>query len=257
MTTTHTVNAGTLRLYTLETKYELLKAARMPGYSVPAIAFPVMFYVLFGLLLAPRGPRGLSMATYLIATYGAFGVIGAALFGFGVGVAVERGQGWLTLKRATPMPPAAFFAARFVMCAAFSAAIVFLLSVLGAAFGGVSLSPAVWVRLSATLILGGIPFCAMGLALAYLVGPNAAPPIVNLIYLPMGFLSGLWIPIEFLPPAIKAIAPFMPAYHFAQLALKAVAGSAGSPVWPHVTALAGFTLLGLGVALWAYRRDDA
>src|SRR5688500_3022950 len=95
------------RVYALEAKYELLKVARMPGFAIPSIAFPVMFYSLFGLVFGGRGLGGINMATYLVATYGAFGVIGAALFGFGVGVAVERGQGWLVLKRASPMPPLA------------------------------------------------------------------------------------------------------------------------------------------------------
>ena len=64
----------------------------MPGYAVPSIAFPAMFYLLFGVMFGRGTVGGISMATYLIATYGAFGVIGASLFGFGVGVAVERGR---------------------------------------------------------------------------------------------------------------------------------------------------------------------
>ena len=80
-----------------------------------------MFYLLFGVVFGTRHGRRRTMATYLIATYGAFGVIGAALFGFGVGVAIERGQGWMMLKRASPMPPMAFFAAKLAMCAIFAA----------------------------------------------------------------------------------------------------------------------------------------
>ncbi len=168
------------------------------------------------------------MATYLIATYGAFGVIGASLFGFGVGVAIERGQGWMLLKRASPMPPMAFFAAKLAMCTIFAAAVFFVLAALGVTFGHVRMPSAVWLRLATTLVLGAIPFCALGLGLAYLVGPNSAPPIVNLIYLPMSFLSGLWIPFEVLPPAVKAIAPFLPAFHLGQLALGAIGAGAGS-----------------------------
>ena len=50
---------------------------------------------------ADRVTAAAVVATYLLATYATFGVIGAALFGFGVGVAVERGQGWMLLKRAS------------------------------------------------------------------------------------------------------------------------------------------------------------
>ena len=91
-TMTHTAAWSPARTYVLEAKYEFLKLLRMPGYALPSIAFPAMFYLLFGVLFGSRGVGGMSMATYLIATYGAFGVIGAALFGFGVGVAIERGR---------------------------------------------------------------------------------------------------------------------------------------------------------------------
>jgi ABC-2 type transport system permease protein len=252
------MTAFAARAYALEAKYEFLKLVRIPAFAIPSVTFPVMFYILFGLAFgrATRGPGGVSVPTYLIATYGAFGVIGAALFGFGAGVAAERGQGWMLLKRATPMPPLAYFFAKLVVCMAFGSVIVLLLSTIGVTFGGVHLPPATWTRLAVTLVFGAIPFCAIGLAIGYLAGPNSAPPIVNLLYLPMAFGSGLWMPIEILPSAIKSIAPFLPAYHLGQLALSALGASRGAPAWSHVVALAGFTLVFLSVALWAYRRDE-
>jgi ABC-2 type transport system permease protein len=246
-----------IRSYTLEAKYEFLKQLRMPAYAIPAVTFPVMFYLLFGVLFGGGRPAGsTTVATYLLATYGTFGVIGCAFFGFGVGVAVERGQGWLTLKRATPMPPFAYFLAKLAMATLFGAIIVFLLALVGVTLGGVSLPAGAWVRLFVTLTLGTIPFSALGLALGYLAGPNSAPAIVNLVYLPLSFASGLWIPIEMLPSMMKTIAPALPPYHLAQLALAAVgAGRGGSP-WSHLAALAGFTMIGLALASFAYRRDE-
>ena len=38
------------RTYALEAKYEFLKLLRMPGYAIPSIAFPAMFYLLFGVM---------------------------------------------------------------------------------------------------------------------------------------------------------------------------------------------------------------
>lgn len=241
------------RTYLLEAKYELLKTIRMPGYVIPSIAFPAMFYVLFGVLFGNRGPGGMSMATYLVATYGAFGVIGAALFGFGVAVAIERGQGWLTLKRASPMPPLALLVAKLATCMVFAAVIVVVLAALAVTIGDVRLAPLTWLRLGTTLIAGALPFCALGLGLGFLVGPNSAAPIVNLVYLPMSFLSGLWVPLEALPPMVKEVAPFLPAYHLGQLALGAIGAGVHAPAWGHVAALGGFTLLGMAAALWGDR----
>ena len=115
-------------------------------------------------------------------------------------------------------------------------------------FGGVACRRACGCASASTLVLGAIPFCALGLGLGYFAGPNSAPAIVNLIYLPMAFASGLWIPFEMLPPVVKAIAPFLPPYHLGQLALGAIGAGRGAPAWSHVVALAGFTLVGLGLA---------
>jgi ABC-2 type transport system permease protein len=246
-----------VRLYGLEAKSEIVKALRMPAYALPTIAFPLVFYVLFGIVFGTGRPvGGVGMATYLLASYGAFGVIGAALFGFGVGVAVERGQGWMLLKRASAMPISAYFGAKIALCLVFSVLIVVGLFTIGVTLGNVQLPTATWLRLGGTLVLGALPFSAFGLALGYLVGPNAAPALVNLIYLPMAFFSGLWFPIEALPKAVQAAAPALPAYHFGQLAFQALgAGRGGSP-WVHLGYLLVFAAVSLAVGAWAFRRDE-
>ncbi|CAN5874555.1 ABC transporter permease [soil metagenome] len=244
------------RVFWLEAKYEFLKNLRLPVYAVSTIVFPLMFYVLFGLMFGSDDAGGVSMATYMLATYGAFGVIGAALFGFGVGVAVERGQGGMRLKRASPMPPLAYFTAKTAMALFFSAIVVLCLFALGITVGGVRLGLTQWLGLFGVLLLGAFPFAAMGLMFGYLVGPNSAPAILNLVYLPMAFLSGLWVPIQALPDVVQALAPFLPPYHFAQLALGVLGAGAGGSPWTHAVVLLGFTVVFLFLAVLLYRRDE-
>lgn len=250
------MSAG-IRPYLLEAKYELIKALRLPAFAIPTITFPVFFYVLFGLSFNPGGRGGgTRMATYLLGSYGAFGVMGAALFSFGVGVAVERGQGWLLLKRATPMPPLAYFLAKIFCAMVFGAAGLALMSTLGVLFGSVRLEPAQWLGLFGVVLFGALPFCALGLLLGLVLGPNSAPPMVNLIYLPTAFASGMWIPIQALPPFFKTTAPALPSYHFAQLALGQIGASAGGNPVGHVAFLVGFSLVCLALARVAYLRED-
>ncbi len=246
---------NTARIYLLEAQTEFLKLWRLPAYSVSILAFPLMFYTIFGLTFN-QGAGSINSATYLLATYGAFGIIGAALFGFGVGVAVERGQGWMRLKRASPMPPLAYFVAKIVMALLFGALVALSLFALGFLFGDVSLPLGTWLALFGTLLAGAFPFCAMGLAFGYLLGPNSAPTAINILYLPLAFASGLWIPIFALPEFVQRLAPFLPPYHYAQLALRTIGASEGGAVWVHVAALAGFTLVFLVLAVWAYQRDE-
>ncbi|HEU4886828.1 MAG TPA: ABC transporter permease [Thermoanaerobaculia bacterium] len=245
-----------MRTYLLEIKYEFLKALRMPQYSLPTILFPIVFYIFFGVVFGGRNTGGIKMAEYLIATYGAFGVIGAALFGFGVSVAVERGQGWLEVKRTTPMPIGAYFVAKLAMAMIFSAIIVLLLMAVAATLGGVTLEPLKAIALLGVLVAGSITFCALGLALGFIAGPNSAAPIVNLIYLPMAFLSGLWVPIMFLPKPVQTLAFWLPPYHFSQLALRVTGGSRGESVIGHIGAMAAAAVLFGAIAYLGYRRDE-
>ena len=246
---------GIARIYLLEAKYELVKIFRLPAFLIPAIGFPLMFYTLFGLVL-PMSKKGFQLSMYLLATYGAFGVIGIALFALGVGVAMERGQGWLAVKRASPMPLSAYFFGKYAMTVALSTLLLVLLVTLGVVFGSVRMPASHWVALFASLMFGGIPFCAAGLAIAYLVGPNSAPAVVNAVYLPMAFLSGLFIPAEMLPPFLQNLAQFLPPYHLARLALTAVGVEPFAKIWIHVGALLAFALAFTAIAALAYRRDE-
>ena len=225
------------RSYLLEAKCEFLRMMREPSFGVPVIAFPAFFYLLFGVALN-RGSAG--AAEYLLATYGAFGVIGAAMFGFGVTVAIDREQGFLRLKRALPTPPGAPLLAKMGMAMIFSAIISVLLATLAATLAGVRLLPSQWFLLLVN-VLGGLPFAAIGMYVGTLVGGNAAPALLNVLYLPMAFLSGLWLPLAMLPAIFAKLAMLWPAYHLGQVALKVVGHDAGQPLWLHVLVLVAAT----------------
>ena len=197
--------ARTLAVYVKEAKYELLKKTRIPVYAISTVAFPLMFYVLFGIVLGNAHDRK-DNATYMLATMGCFGVMAVALFGFGVSLAMERGQGWLQVKRASPMPVSAYLLAKLFAAVVFSTVIMLLLLSVGIAFGGVRLPFATAAKLVGILVAGSIPFSAMGLAIGYFAKPNSAPAVVNLIYLPMSFCSGLWIPLFMLPHGLQTLA---------------------------------------------------
>ena len=237
------------RCYTLEARNEFLRMLRAPSFVLPTLLFPPMFYVLFAVLFGSRS--GFQANVYLLATYGVFGVMSPGLFGLGVTVATDRERGWLTLKRALPMPPGAYIVSKLAMAMLFAATIFAILAVFAMTLGGVRLPLSAWLSLFAFDLLGVLPFCAIGLFIGSLVGGSAAPAIANLIYLPMSFLSGLWMPLAVLPAFITKLAPLWPAWHLGRLALAAVGQAPGEALLPHVLALALVTVL---FALLARRR---
>lgn len=227
--------AQRLRAFAMEVRCEAMRLWREPMYVLPTLLFPVAFYAMFGLLLGGRGDGG--GARYLLATYGVFGTMAASLFGFGVTVAIDRDRGFLALRRALPASQAGWMLARMLMAMLFAAAIALLLGLLAAGFGGVRLAPSQWLLLAAVQVLGALPFCAIGLYLGALCSGNAAPAVVNLLFLPMAFLSGLWLPLSMLPGALERIAPVWPAWHLAQLALAAIDYAPAHGLWMHLLVL--------------------
>ena len=113
-----------------------------------------------------------------------------------------------------------------------------------------------FARLLGTLAAGSLPFSAMGLAVGYFTGPNSAPPTINLIYLPMSFCSGLWVPFMFLPKVVRQIALVLPPYHLSQLALGVVGAGTQESAALHWEVLVGFTMICLGVARIGFQRDQ-
>jgi ABC-2 type transport system permease protein len=236
-----------LRIHLLEAWYEFLRTARTPAFALPTLAFPVVFYVVFAILV-PGQWSSYHKASYLLATYAAFGVIGPALFGFGVGLAIERQQGWLELKRVSPMPTSAYFFAKIAMSMAFALAVVLLLSACGVLLGDVDISLGTWLRLLALLLLGTLPFCALGLFIGTLVKGQAAVALVNLVYLPMALLSGLWLPLAVFPQVIQKLAVVWPAYHLGQMALGVIGQVDGVRYGMHAATLLATTVLFLSLA---------
>jgi ABC-2 type transport system permease protein len=251
--------ARDLRIFATEIRYEVIRAMRTRTFSLATLGFPAMFYILFGLLMY-RGDslNGVLESKYLLGGYAVFGALGTSIFGIGVGVSMDLSAGWLELKRASPMPPLAYVLSKCCMAIVFSVIIVSLLTVMGLSFGHVHLTVGEFARIVGLAAAGAVPFSCLGMFLAFSVPPSSAGGIANLVYLPMSFLSGLWIPLRFLPHALQVIAPVFPTYHLAQLMYTSL-GATDIPgtTTGHWFGLLGFTLIMMGLAWNAmYRREQ-
>lgn len=261
---------GILALVAAQAKAELVQNLRVLEFVIGVVIFPTMLFLMFGLPSARQDlPNGTNVGAFLMASFGAYGMLGIAIFGFGVDIAVERGRGWLKLVAATPMPGWVYFAGKLAMTLLFgmiTLGVLFSAGALlaGALLAGVRLAPAEWLRLAGALLAGGMAFSTLGFTLGYWASPRGASPIANLIYLPLSFASGLFIPLSNLPEVLRDLAPFLPTYHFAQLVwrtfgksedLAIIVGLSGQATGVHVAWMFGaFAVFGIA-ALIGYRRD--
>ncbi len=237
----------TLHAYVTEAKYESLRMLRSPSFAVPFLLIPVMVYLLMGVVFfgaALRGDPKAAMGVFAGLTV--FGMIGPGLFGFGVAVAMEREQGLLKLKRAMPAPRAGYFVAKMCMAMLFNAIIMVTMIAAALWAAHLPLGVAQAAGLAAVNIAGALPFCAIGLFIGVWVGGSSAPGFVNLVYLPMMWLSGLFIP---LPKSLIPAAPIWPAYHLLQLSMQALGQPFAGSAWTHTAVLGGVTLVLTAVAV--------
>ncbi len=238
--------------YLEEARSECLRYLRAPGFMLPILLFPAVFYLMFGVLMV-HGHDSAGLARFMLSSYVAFGVMAPGLFGFGVSLAIERDGGLLTLKRAMPVPPGAYLLGKMLMAMLAAGLVVLLLLVLAIAMAGLSITLAQGLELLVTGMLGVLPFCALGMWVGTLIKGQGAPGLLNLVYLPMAFLSGLWVPLPALPEVLRRMAPFWPAYHLHQLTQAALGLRSGS-IFTHAGVLLVFTAVFLLWAMWRLRR---
>lgn len=235
---------------------EIIRLIRMPAYLIPTLAFPIMFFAIFGLPNAKNELGGVNAATYMLVSFSAYSLISTSLFAFGVSIAAERGLGWHKLMRVTPLNPLMYFGSKVVSALIQGLVIIVLLALFARFVGNLSYDVVLFAQAIGKLMLAVGAFVALGLWVGYVGGPNSAAGIANLIFLPMSFASGLFMPLDLMPQFLRDIAPYTPAYHFAQIGWMTLGAKSDTSemmhwVWVMVYAVAFFML-----ALVAYRKDE-
>ena len=240
-----------IRLTVAHCRVTLLELFRAPGYWVPTVVFPAMLYSFFGTSIAGSGAQATTLAATSFAVYA---VVGVAFYQFGVGIAQDRESPWEDYVRTLPAPALPRIAARIVAALIFAAAAVATVIAVAHGIATPSFTIGSGFALAAVLAMGLVPFALLGVALGYLASAKAAVALANMIYLPLAFAGGLWIPPHNLPEVVAALSPLTPTRQFADLAWAAAVNRplSGSSMF----GLGAYTLVFGGLALWAYRRDQ-
>lgn len=258
-------HGGPIGLFALAATTEVRSGLRSVEFAVGAITVPVLLYAMFGLPnAASLLPGGTRVALAMLVSISAYGVVSLAIFTFGEDVAKERGRGWTRTLRATPFPTGIHLFAKTASAVVHAAMIVVAMFAIAATAGGVRMPALSWLALAAVMLAGVLLFSTLGFAIAFLVRPRAATVIANLIFLPLAFVSGFFVPLGELPSILRDIAQYLPTYHFGQLAYRTVmpiedveywTGAAVEATWVNLAwVLSSAVVLG-AVALLAARRE--
>lgn len=240
--------------YAVEIRLELLRLIRSPAFALPMFVLPVALYLLFAFAVAgEQAAKDPDAARFMFAGFSLMAVTMAAVFATCPSIALERELGLLTLKRAQPAPPGAWLTAKIVAGVVTGAIAYLPILIVTAVSGQAGLSAGQLAAMSAVLIAGAIPFCALGLMVGALASGTAAPAYAHLLYLPGLYLSGVFFP---LPQSMHFQAPFWPQFHLNQLVF--AAGGVDKFRWiaPEMAfaVLLGFTVLCGGMAMHRLKR---
>jgi ABC-2 type transport system permease protein len=221
--------------------------------AVFVFLFPIL---LFALLTAVYNGRidGRPAARVLLAGMIGYGAANTAFAGLAITLVTRRELGILKRIRATPLPPAVYLTAVLM-----SITIVYAIQVASLFVLGHLLKSTPWpsnlLSLALALALGAAAFAALGLAITgFIRSQDGASAVLNIIVLPMAFLTGAFGPTRHYPKALRAIGDVLPLKYLLDL-IKGIYLH-GQQIWDKPTAvavLAGWGLFGMVVALRTFR----
>ena len=172
--------------------------------------FPLIFFFIFG--QAMHAERGAAM-TIVIAMVLIIGILGNGLFGAGIRAVQEREANILRRYKVTPITPAPSLVASVVTGWILYMPNVILIFTLSHYLYGMP-----WPQSMGSILIfvtvAIVGFRAIGLILASVVNSmQESQLLVQLIYLPMLFLSGATFPLAMFPAWLLVVTQFVPATH--------------------------------------------
>jgi ABC-2 type transport system permease protein len=194
-------------------RYEQKIFWRSREAAVFIFVFPLLLYALLGSVYNDT-IEGRAAVDVLLAGLFGYAAANTAFAGLAIVLVVRREGGLLKRLRATPLPPVTYLTAVLLSTlTTFALQSVALLALGGLVFH--ASMPANWLGFVGAIVLGVACFAGMGLAAASLIrSAEGVSAVVNVVVLPMAFLSGAFGPTRHFPAFLQAIADVLPLTYF-------------------------------------------
>lgn len=215
---------------------------------------PILLLVLLGSVYGNEEIDGVRAAPYLVAGLIGYGVVATTFAGLAINLVIRRESGVLKRVRGTPLPGATYLGAVLV-----SEVIVIAIQVIAQILIGRYLFDAGWPEsvggLVVALLLGAVAFAGLGLAITGLVkSAEGSSAVVNAIYLPMTFISGVFFSVNAMPGFLEAIANILPLTYLLDLIRDVyIDGRSLGSAWTAIGVVALWGAGGIALALRSFR----
>jgi ABC-2 type transport system permease protein len=238
----------------LYTRYELLRTLRNRRFFLLSLGFPLILYFV---IVSPNrhvqnfNGSGISFPLYYMVGLASFGTM-SAMLSCGARIAAERAVGWNRQLRITPLRPRAYF--RVKVLTGYMMALISLLALYAAGTSfGVSLTADEWLKMTGLILVGLVPFAALGVLLGHTLTPDSIGPAMGGGISLLALLGGTWFPIGGSHGFLHDLVQLIPSYWLVQAGHVGLGGQA----WPAKAwiVMAAWTILLGALAARAYRRD--
>jgi len=235
-------------------RFELIRTVRNRRVLIFSLVFPILIYLV---IAAPNkgennvSGTGISVPLYFMIGLAGFGTINAVLSS-GSRIAAERSVGWNRQLRITPLTTREYFRAKIASSYLLAVVSLLALYVAGAAMG-VRLPADRWIHMTWLILLGLIPFAALGILLGHLLTADSIGPAIGGTTALFAFLGGSWFPITG-GGFIEHLAKLLPSYWVVQASR---AGLGAPHPWTSEgwAVIAVWSVVLIALARRAYQRD--
>lgn len=244
-----------MRLFLLQSKAEITRVLRNRYFILWSLLMPILFYFIFTRVVNRDISNAAEWQAYYLMSMTAFSVMGSAIMTLGIRLVSEQSNGWSTYMRITPLSSQTFFFAKMSGQLVIHILSVIVIFTAGFLINGVSLHAWQWVTSGLWLIVGSIPFLAIGTLIGCIKKIDTASGISNLLYLLLAIAGGLWIPMDQLPSIMKEIGQWLPSYHYGNGAWEIIRGE--SPEWNTIFILIGYLILFMILSSYIQKSQEA
>lgn len=237
--------------------FDLLIFRRNPAASFFTVVLPLIFLVLFTSIFGNGTlENGASVATVYVPGILTLAIVSATAVNLAITMTTRRERGVLKRVRGTPVPPSVFILSQSLAGTVIAFVMTILISVIGRVVYGVSLQVETIPSLIISIIVGAMAFAAIGLAMTTIISSeDAAPAVTNAVFLPLYFISGVFVPNEGVPDWVSTVGNLFPVSHLNQALQESFDPFADGPAWPwnHWLVIAAWGAVAGMIALKSFR----
>ena len=241
-----------MTLFWHQLRAEQLTFWRSREAAIFVFLFPPLLFVLLASVFGDGVEDGRRISSYLVAGLIGYAVANTALGGLAITLVIRRESGLLKRLRSTPLPGSLYLTTVLLS----NLLIVVLQSLTVIALGLLLFDadvPQQTLQFVVSLVIGAACFAGLGLAAAALIrSADAVAAVVNVIVLPMSFLSGAFGTTDNLPPVLELVADVLPLKYLIELVLATYVD--GDPISNHLGAIGVLAAWGAGGYLVARTR---